>query len=190
MKHKKILILLFSLIAVSCGKKSTLNPPVFSDTNRASTKTDINVNLEVAPEVNERNCIDDKLNKDLDAGESVFKIFINTDFTFCSGVRLRLKSYLFSSRKYKAYGFVRSNSGKETCLTESESFDHKFLLGDQGVLDGNEIKILLGGHSFDENNKLKLSDHLLARTVKFDWGSYRGELAIFEKGKVKCWGIQ
>lgn len=147
-----------------------------------------------APEINERNCIEEKLAKELDSGESIVKMVINSDIDFCNGVRVRLKSYLFSSKKYKVFGFVRSNSGAETCLVESDNYTHKRVMmksvGDEGVLVGENIKILLGGHEFDSDNKLKPSEHKLARFVRFEWGTYHGEMGIVEKDRLRCWAIQ
>ena len=189
MKLKKIIILFLSLIVISCGNKSSLGAPQF-ETSRPLTDTKTITKDEIVGEVSEHSCIDDKLNKDLESGESIRHLVINSDFMFCNGVRLRLKSYQFTSKKYKAYGFVQSNSGKDSCLIESEDFTHIALLGDQGVLNGDDMKILIGGHSFNSDNKIQLSNHVLARNVKFSWDTYRGELAILEKGKVKCWAIQ
>lgn len=186
MKIKFITFFLVIFAAISCGKKSTVGPPQFEGTNAFTNNND----AAVIEQVDVHKCIDDKLTKDLDSGDSIKKMVVNDDFTFCNGVRIRLKTYQFSSNKYKAYGHVQSNSGYESCLTESPDFTHRMLLGDQGVLIGNDIKILIGGHQLDSDNKILPSEHRLARYVKFTWGSYSGELAIFEKGKLRCWGIQ
>lgn len=190
MKTKLIGIFILILAAASCGKKSIVETASFesikalTDNNQIAAKDD----------VDEHTCIDAKLTKDLDSGESIKKMVSNTDITFCNGVRLRLKTYQFASKKYKAYGYVKSNSGNESCLIESDDFTLSSILGfsrgDQGVLNGNGIKILVGGHQFDSDNKVVPSEHKLARHVKFEWGSYSGELAISEKGKVRCWAIQ
>ncbi len=176
------------LVLLSCGKKSIIESSFLGGSDSRTTadaQTASNAGV-----VDERNCIDKKLTIDLDSGESIAKMVVNTDVTFCNGVRLRLKTYQFISKKYKAYGFVRSNSGRETCIEEANSLTHKWKLGDDGVLEGQEIKILLGGHQFDSDNKVIPSEHRLARRVTFEWGSYNGEMAIYEKGKVRCWAIQ
>jgi hypothetical protein len=183
MKIKLTGILLIIFAAASCGKKSTIVSAPQFETKALTVKAD------VAKDDIEHTCIDDKLNKDLESGDSIKKMITNSDLIFCNGVRLRLKTYQFASKKYRAYGYVRSNSGSDSCLSESDNFAHS-LLGDQGVLNGDDIKILIGGHQFDSDNKIVPSEHRLARHVKFDWGTYSGEMAIFEKGKVRCWAIQ
>lgn len=140
--------------------------------------------------INEKSCIDAPLAKELESGESIKKLVVNSDVDFCNGVRVRLKTYQFSSKKYKAFGFVRSNSGHESCISESEDFTRTMFLGDRGVLVGDKVKILLGGHQFNSDNKLVPSEHRLARYVKFEWGSYQGEMGFIEKGKLRCWAIQ
>jgi hypothetical protein len=185
MKMKVLGILILLLAGSACGKKSTVTTAQFA-VSKALTDTEVITKTDVS----EHSCIDNKLTRDLDSGESIKKMVTNSDFTFCNGVRLRLKTYLFASKKYKAYGVVHSNSGLESCLTESDDFTHTSFLGDQGVLNGLDIKILVGGHQFDSSNKIVPSEHRLARHVKFDWGAYSGELAFLEKGKVRCWAIQ
>lgn len=180
-------VLSLSLFTLSCGKKTEIAPAVYEFSNSVSTES---TKFERKDLVNDRSCIDAPLTKDLDSGESIKKLIVNTDLDFCNGVRLRLKAYQFSSKKYKAYGFVRSNSGHETCIRESDEFSHTAFLGDKGVLMGDNIKILLGGHEFNSNNMLVPSDRRTARYVKFEWGEYKGELAIMEKGKLRCWAIQ
>ena len=177
-----IILLNFGLTA--CGSKSTA-PSSQVETNKVTTTIAI-----VSANIDEHTCIDEKLTKYLDSGESIKKMIANADIIFCNGVRLRLKTYQFTSKKYKAYGYIRSNSGLESCLTESTDYTHTIFLGDQGVLNGNNIKILVGGHYFDSNNKLVPSEHKLASHVKFDWENFNGELAIFEKDKVRCWSNQ
>lgn len=182
-----IWLLSFTLFAISCGKKTEQAPAVYEFSNGVSTET---TKFDKKELVNDHTCIDTPLNKDLDAGESIKKLVFNTDMDFCNGVRVRLKAYQFTSKKYKAYGFVRSNSGHETCIKESDNFTHTPFLGEKGVLIGENVKILLGGHQFDSNNQLVPSDRRLSRYVKFEWGAYKGELAFMEKGKLRCWAIQ
>lgn len=191
MKTSLLILLVLNFTAISCGKKSEIAPPMFATANSV-IKTDSKIIDKT--EINERNCIEEKLAKELDSGESIVRMVINSDIDFCNGVRVRLKSYLFSSKKYKVYGFVRSNSGHETCVQESDNYTHKRVMmktvGDEGVLVGENIKILLGGHEFDSDNKLKPSEHKLARFVRFDWGTYHGEMGIVEKDRLRCWAIQ
>lgn len=180
-------LIILSLFALSCGNKSTVAPSMFesSSSNNLERRLDSDDTT-----INERVCIDQRLTKDLDAGESIRKLVANSDFDFCNGVRLRLKTYQFASKKFRVYGFVRSNSGKETCLRESDDFIHSTLRGEKGTLVGENIKILLGGHRFNSDNSIEPSEHKLARYVKFEWSEYKGELAIHEKGKLRCWAIQ
>lgn len=173
------------LILASCGKKSIVENSPFGP-----AKTPIEITDEVKEaDVSERACIDNKLNKDLDAGEAIEKMIANSDFTFCNGVRVRLKSYLFDSKKYKAYGFIQSNSRHSSCLTASDDYTTNFL-GDRGVLVGRNMKLLVGGHELGSDNKVIPSSHMRARYVKYGWGTYSGELGFYENGRVRCWGIQ
>ena len=163
-------------------------------TNSSSTKAFDSNDAEKAnfpqPEViDEETCIDDKLGKELDSGEKLKKVIINADVKFCNGVRIRVKSVKFESNKYKAYGYVQSNSGHDSCLRETKDFKHSLFLGDQGTLEGDTIKIALGGHDYDKDGKLTLSEHSIDKYVKFAWDNYTGELAIYEKGKLRCWAI-
>ena len=185
MKIKLFCFFLIIIASSSCGKKSTIGLGKYE-----FSKVVVNNETVMTADVSEHTCIDNKLTKELDSGEAIKNMVINDDFTFCNGVRVRLKTYQFNSKKYKAYGYVISNSGLQSCLTESTEFTHKMFFGDQGILNGNNIKILIGGHQLDSADKIVPSEHKLARYVKFDWGSYNGELAIFEKGKIRCWAIE
>lgn len=186
MKNSFTYLLLISFTVISCKETAIIEPAMFaiSDAVSETSKTI------TSDEVSERACIDNLLSKELDAGESIRSLVVNTDVDFCNGVRVRLKTYKFASKKYKVFGYVRSNSGHETCIKESEDYTHTAFIGDKGVLIGNDIKILLGGHQFNSDNKIIPSEHRLARFVKFDWGSYNGEMALMEKGKLRCWAIQ
>lgn len=186
MKKTIYYLLFISFYAASCGSKTKVEHSMFATSNSVSAEKNI---ISEKEEVSERTCIDQALVKELDAGESIKKLVANTDLDFCNGVRVRLKTYQFTSKKYKAFGFVRSNSGHETCIKESDNFSHTIFLGDKGVLIGENIKILLGGHQFNSDNQIVASENRLARYVKFDWGDYSGELAIVEKGKLRCWAI-
>jgi hypothetical protein len=185
---KLLIIFLFLLLSTSCGKKGSSISSLFNSRNDSlSTNTQ---NQRDNLHVSEHNCIENKLNRDLDGGESIAKMTANTDITFCNGIHLRLKTYQFVSKKYKAYGFIESNSGRESCIQDSSGLTHNKLFGDHGVLVSDSMKILLGGHRFDADNNLVPSDHFIYRNVRFDWGSYTGEMAFYENGKVRCWAIQ
>lgn len=186
MKQIILCLLVFNLMIVSCGKRH-VGPSVLET---ISSETSFKNLIDNKVDINERSCIDELLAKELEAGESIKKLVINTDIDFCNGVRVRLKTYKFASKKYKAYGFVRSNSGHESCLKETEDFSNTQFFGDKGVLVGDDVLIILGGHQFNSDKRVIPSEHRLARFVKFDWKTYKGEMAFFEKDKLRCWAIQ
>ncbi|MGZ3806784.1 MAG: hypothetical protein ACXVCE_01760 [Bacteriovorax sp.] len=163
--------------------------PTANETKKAPGKEEKTGNDAKIEKIDERTCIDDQLNIDL-SSSSVKKMIVNTDITFCNGTHLRLKTYKLGPKKYKALGLVISNSGRESCLKESEEFSKVWPLGDRGVLVGDNIKITLGGHELDSNNKLVSSKHFFKRQVKFTEDKFSGEMAIFENGKLSCFEMQ
>lgn len=189
----KLLLLLIALSLLSCQKKLIETKALF-ETSEIKVD-DQNTNYETktpvtTKEINDKKCIDEKLIKDLNNNEKVKTQIADTDILFCNGIRIRLKTFQLTSRKFKAYGFIQTNSGIESCLTESNTFSNTLFLGTRGILLGENVKVLVGGHKLDKEGKLIPSDHLLARYVKFDTYTYNGELAVLENGFPSCWAIQ
>jgi hypothetical protein len=198
MKTKLLALFTMLLLTSACGKKSIIEKGMLGTGTESSESTSKEIAALEDEKVDDQNCIDNKLNKDLDSGETISKLRVNNDITFCNGVRVRLKFYLFTSKKYKAYGYVISNSGVKTCISEATDLTHKYVvsflklgnLGEQGVLQGNHgIKILLGGHEFDENKEL-VTNKVFPYVRLGSWGNYTGEMAFFEKDKLQCRAIQ
>lgn len=181
-----LLTLMALTLIVSCGKKEVVTGPasmgiVDSLTGRKVSPAEL--------VVNERACIDDVMQKDLRDEEVVKKVTDDSDIVFCNGLRVRLKIFKTSSNELRAYGYAESTSGKASCLKYAKDFKHYPLLGFRGTLQGDTMKISLGGHMYTSEGKLISSDQLKARVVKFDIANYSGEMGFFENDKLKCWAI-
>lgn len=179
----KLLFIIF-FISVSCGK-STLMPPATKNTfNNQPQLNRLGDSI-----IGDKTCIDDKLINELEEDELTKKTIDDADINFCNGLRIRIKIIKTTKNKTLVYGFAESSSGRRTCLREDKDFKRILFLGSRGSLVGEEIKISLGGHSYDSKGKLIKSAHLSGRNVDFKIASFSGEIGFFEKGKLKCWSM-
>lgn len=178
-----ISILVVGLLVISCGKKGTTGPGSMGIVDTLSTRK----SFTSEKMVDDKNCIDDILLKELAANETVKKVVDDTDISFCNGLRVRVKIFKVSSGEIRVYGFASSTSGRMSCLKQSGDFQRIPFLGDQGTLFGDRIKISLGGHEYTAEGKLIKSKGLKAKFVKFDVADYSGEMGFFENNKLKCY---
>lgn len=183
---KNLIFILSVVTIVSCGtKKELLSPSSMGIVDALTTRKD----FQRAKGINEVTCIDEALQASLNNEERVKDVDVDTDINFCNGLRVRLKVFKMSKTQFRAFGFAQSSSGKMSCLTQNKDFKKLPILGYEGTLIGEGIKIALGGHLYTSNNELEKSSKLLGKYVKFDDVNYRGELAFFENENLKCWAI-
>lgn len=182
MKSTICLIILIALSTSSCGKKSIVDS---SGIKIKSSLTNQEVSALEKAIVDDKTCIEKKLSQDLESENSTKKLIANTDFIFCNGTRIRLKAYQFSSKKIKTYGFINDNSGIETCLSGSD-LKRTFLLGLQGTIQANKVKITLGGNQLNTDGSIIPSEKILARHVRFSGESFKGEIGIIKENKSIC----
>lgn len=187
MKINLLLTLIVGVTLFSCGKKEVVNEPASMGIveTMSSKKT-----FEPSRLINEENCIDESMRKELGENEVVKKVEADSDINFCNGLRVRVRIYKIKNGEHRAYGFAQSSSGKMSCLKQGKDFSKFPFLGYEGTLIGNGIKISLGGHQYSSDNKLIKSDKLKAKHVKFDVATYSGEMGFFENDNLKCWAIQ
>lgn len=186
MKTNLLLTLALGAVLISCGKKEAITEPSsMGIVESLSTKK----TFEPAKSINEETCIDETMKKELGEKEVVKKVLADSDINFCNGLRVRVKIFKVSNSDIRVYGFAESSSGKLSCLKHGRDFTKFPLLGYQGTLLGNGIKISLGGHQYTSDNKLITSDKLKAKHVQFDVATYEGEMGFFENDSLKCWAI-
>lgn len=201
MKLNLILSLIAMSLLVSCGKKEILAGPEVSSstssksTSASETQTPINgkkpiVDPRKQPQVSDNICIEEAMKKDLEDKEKVSKITADSDITYCNGLRVRLKIFRFSTGDHRAYGYAISSSGRQSCIKQGRDFSKNLLMGYKGSLLGSGIKISLGGHSYDGDNKLISSKKFSAKHVNFDFSTFSGEMGFFENDELVCWSIQ
>ncbi len=180
---KCLSIMILGLLVISCGKKGSSEPGSMGIVDTLSTKK----NFAAEKIVDEKNCIDDALLSELGEKDVVKKVTDDSDISFCNGLRVRVKIFKISNGELRVYGYAESTSGKMSCLRQSGDFQRIPLLGDQGTLIGDKIKISLGGHEYTSEGKLVKSDRFKGKFVKFDMASYSGEMGFFESNKLKCY---
>lgn len=183
---KALLILVLAISVSSCGKKgATMEPSSMGIVDSLTGKKD----FEVAKVVNETTCIDDMVKAELGEKEHIKKVLEDTDINYCNGLRVRLKIFKISGDKMRAYGFAESSSGKSSCLKDGSDFNKVIFVGYEGTLNGDGIKISLGGHLYTAEKKLIKSDRRKTKFVSFDVASFSGEMGFFENNDLKCWAI-
>lgn len=184
---KAFLILTLVLSISSCGKKGVvMEPSSMGIVDSLTGKKE----FELAKAVNEKICIDDLIANELGQEEYVKKVIEDADINYCNGLRVRVKIFKVSGeKKLRAYGVAESSSGKSSCLRDGSDFDKAFLRGYEGTLNGDGIKISLGGHLYTGEKKLIKSESFKTRFVKFDVASFSGEMGFFEDNALKCWAI-
>lgn len=180
---KCLSILILGLLVISCGKKGSTQPNSMGIVDTLTTKK----NFSSEKIVDDKNCIDDVLLKELGEKETVKKVVDDADISFCNGLRVRVKIFKISNGELRVYGFAESTTGKMSCLKQSGDFQRFPFLGDQGTLFGDKIKISLGGHEYTSEGKLIKSNRFKAKYVRFDVASYSGEMGFFESNKLKCY---
>jgi hypothetical protein len=182
---KSHFILMLVLTVLSCGKKGVeMEPSSMGIVDSLTGKKDF-----VAPKVvDEVTCIDEMLKAELGEKEIVKKVLTDADINYCNGLRVRLKIFKISSDKIRVYGFAESSSGKSSCLKDGSDFNKVFLRGYEGTLNGDGIKVSLGGHTYT-NSKLVKSNGFKNKYVDFDIASFSGEMGFFENNELKCWAI-
>lgn len=182
---KALLILTLVLSVSSCGKKGVvMEPSSMGIVDSLTGKKDF-----VAPKVvNEVTCIDEMLKLELGEKETVKKVLTDSDINYCNGLRVRVKIFKISGDKMRAYGFAESSSGKSSCLKDGSDFNKVFLRGYEGTLNGDGIKISLGGHTYKDSKLIK-GDNRKDKYVDFDVASFSGEMGFFENNNLKCWAI-
>lgn len=186
MKTNKILSLLILALTISCGQKEAMTSPAsMGIIDSLAGKKVFNAENSVT----EQTCIDEVMQKDLAEKEVVKRVMEDSDLVFCNGLRVRVKIFRTSNDDIRAYGYAESSSGKSSCLKSAKDFKHYPLFGYRGTLQGDVIKISLGGHQYTSEGKLISSDKLRAKVVKFDMANYSGEMGFFENDKLKCWAI-
>lgn len=202
MKSTLIMAVIASTVLVSCAKKEVILGPESSSSSSTSNSSTNDgkidpitgkktiVDRATQPPVDEKICIDDAKLKDIEDNEKISEVIDDTDFNYCNGLRVRLKIFKYSTGDYRAYGFVISSSGRQSCVRQARDFSKVPMLGFKGTLLGSGIKVSLGGHEYDSDNKLKSSKKLSAKHVRFGSYSFSGELGVFENGTLTCWAIQ
>lgn len=186
MKTKTLLTLMALTLVVSCGKKESMTAPASMGIIDSLTGKRVFADEK---QVTEQSCIDEVMQKDLGKEEVVKKILDDSDIVFCNGLRVRVKIFRTNIDDIRAYGYAESTTGKSSCLKYGKDFKHYPLLGYRGTLQGDVIKISLGGHQYTSEGKLIASEKLRAKVVKFDMANYSGEMGFFENDKLKCWAI-
>lgn len=184
---KALLLILLVLTVSSCGKKGVvMEPSSMGIVDSLTGKKD----FEIHKLINETTCIDDMLKSELGEKEQIKKVVTDTDINYCNGLRVRVKVFKISGgEKLRAYGFAESSSGKSSCLRDGSDFNKVMFLGYEGTLNGDGIKISLGGHLYSTDKKLIKSDRLKTKFVSFDVASFSGEMGFFENSELKCWAI-
>lgn len=175
-------IVILGLLVISCGKKGSNEPGSMGIVDTLTTKK----NFASEKVVDEKNCIDDVLIRELGEKDFVRKVVDDSDISFCNGLRVRVKILKISNGELRVYGYAESTTGKMSCLRQGGDFQRFPFLGDQGTLIGDKIKISLGGHEYTSEGKLVKSDRFKGKFVKFDMASYSGEMGFFENNKLKC----
>lgn len=182
---KALLILTLVFTVASCGKKGVeMEPSSMGIVDSLTGKKD----FELHKIVNEVTCIDNMLKAELGEKEKVKKVLTDTDINYCNGLRVRLKIFKISGDKMRVYGFAESSSGKSSCVKDGSDFNKAFLRGYEGTLNGDGIKISLGGHIYVDS-KLMKSEGRKHRHVEFDVATFSGEMGFFENNELKCWAI-
>lgn len=174
---------MLGFLVISCGKKGSTEPNSMGIVDTLSTKK----NFSSEKIIDDKNCIDEALLKELSDNETVKKIVDDSDISFCNGLRVRVKAFKISDGEIRVYGYAISTTGKMSCLKQSGDYQRFPFLGAQGTLFGDKIKISLGGHEYNSEAKLVKSNRLKAKFVKFDMTSYSGEMGFFENNKLKCY---
>lgn len=183
---KALLLILLVLAVSSCGKKGVvMEPSSMGIVDSLTGKKD----FDITKVVNEQACIDDLLKSEMNEKEFIKKVVTDTDINYCNGLRVRLKVFKMNEGKLRVYGFAESSSGKSTCLRDGSDFNKVFLRGYEGTLNGDGIKISLGGHLYTAEKKLIKSDRRKTKYVSFDVASFEGEMGFFENNDLKCWAI-
>lgn len=185
---KALLIIALAFSAVSCGKKSVLNEP--SSMGIVDSLVGQRSNVADEKVINDVTCIDEILKLELGTKDTVKKELSDSDITYCNGLRVRVKVVKLGSGALKAFGYAEGTKGKKSCLREGKDFDRTIIMGVQGTLVGEGIKISLGGHAYTSGNKLITSKSFKDRYVKLDIAAFSGEMGFFEDGNLKCWAIQ
>lgn len=183
---KALLLILLVLSISACGKKGVvMEPSSMGIVDSLTGKKD----FDITKVVNEQVCIDDLLKSEMGEKEYIKKVITDTDVSYCNGLRVRLKVFKMNGGKLRVYGFAESSSGKSSCLRDGSDFNKVFLLGYEGTLNGDGIKISLGGHLYTAEKKLIKSDRRKTKYVDFDVASFEGEMGFFENNDLKCWAI-
>lgn len=185
MKTTILLSLAFSIFATSCGKKDIIEEPA----SMGIVDSFANKRIIEPNKINEENCIDEAMKRDLSEQELVKKVLAESDISYCNGVRVRVKIFKLSTEEIRVYGFAQSSSGKLSCLRNGKDLKRIPFFGYQGTLNGNGIKVSLGGHQYTTEGKLITSDKLSGKYVKFDVATYSGEMGFFENDTLRCWAI-
>lgn len=178
---KTLSVCIFLSILASCGNEKIVNAPATSTVSNSNQSR----SLLTEGMVDEVTCIDDVLSTYSHSSGFISKIVENTDITFCNGKRLRLKVYKLSNNEHLALGYLDGLS-KVRCLRSDIDFKKKPLIGYDGTLKGLDVKVGLGGFSYD-GKKLQKSKKLKEKHVRFDLTSFKGGMSIFEDDKLACW---
>lgn len=199
MKSTLLLALIASTVLVSCGKKEYILGPesTSSSTSNSSTTGKAEqipgkkpvVDPKTQPVVDDKICIDNAKEKDMEEKEKITDITDDADIVYCNGLRVRLKIFKFSTGEYRAYGYAISSSGRQSCLKPGRDFKRS-LLGFRGTLLGSGMKVSLGGHKYDSDNKLISSKKLSGKFVNFKREEFSGEMGLFENDELTCYSIQ
>lgn len=182
---KAFIILTLVFAVSSCGKKGVvMEPSSIGIVDSLTAKKDF-----VVPKVvNEVTCIDDMMKEELNEKQSVKKVMVDTDITYCNGYRVRVKVLkITGDKKLRVYGFAESTSKKSSCLKEGSDFNKVFLRGYEGTLNGDGIKISLGGHEYSKEQKLMKNAGFKDKFVNFEETSFAGDMGFFENNELKCW---
>jgi hypothetical protein len=202
MKSTLVLAMISATILVSCGKKEYILGPESSSSSSSTNsstnngKTDpVNgkktiVDPKTQPVVDDKICIDNAKEKDMEEKEKLEDITDDADVIYCNGLRVRLKIFKFTSGEYRAYGFAISSSGRQSCIRSGRDFKRVSLLGFKGTLLGSGMKVSLGGHKYDADNKLIPSKKLSGKLVNFKREEFSGEMGLFENDVLTCYSIQ
>jgi hypothetical protein len=183
---KNLLLILFILSVSSCGKKGVvMEPSSMGIVDSLTGKKD----FDTTEIVNEQTCIDDILKSELSEKEYIKNVITDADINYCNGLRVRLKVFKMNAGKLRVYGFAESSSGKSSCLRDGSDFNKVIILGYEGTLHGDGIKISLGGHLYTAEKKLIKSGRRKTKYVDFDVASFKGEMGFYENNDLKCWAI-
>ncbi len=180
---KCLLIMILGLVLISCGKKGTDQPGSMGIVDTLTSKKSFTSDKKI----DEKNCIDDALIRELGENDTVKKVVDDSDISFCNGLRVRIKTFKISNGEFRVYGYAESTSKKMSCLREGSDLKRFPLLGVQGTLVGDKINISLGGHEYSADGKLITSKRFKGKFVKFDVASFSGEMGFFEANQLKCY---